>query len=95
MKTAVLNATDQRILSVSTAEDQADRRHECGDDGDPDRVVLDRGDEDVRREQRLVVVEPDEVVALAVVEAAPRRVDRRVDDPDAEQERGRQRGTRP
>ena len=37
--------------------------------GDPEEVVLDRRQERVGREQLLVVVEPDEVVAVAVVEA--------------------------
>ena len=40
-------------------------------------------------EERLVVVEPDELVAAPVVEAADDRADRRVDDPDPQQdERG-------
>ena len=42
MKTAVLNATDQLIRSVSTAKIEPDRRHERRHDRDPDRVVLDR-----------------------------------------------------
>ena len=47
MKTAVLKATDQRDALDQDREDEPDRRHERGHDGDPDRVVLDRGLEDV------------------------------------------------
>ena len=64
MNTAVLNATDQRIRSVSTAKIEPERRDQRRHDGHPDRVVLDRGDEDVGGEELLVVVEPDELLAV-------------------------------
>src|SRR5262249_41663417 len=51
-------------------------------------VVLDRGLQRSGREQRLVVVEPDEAVAAVAEEAAVDRLDRRIDDPDAEEEQG-------
>ena len=70
-------------------EHEPDRRHERGHDRQPQDVVLDRRGQGVLGEQLLVVVEPDEVRALAVEEAAHDRVDRRVDDPHAEQDRGR------
>ena len=51
-------------------------------------------DQRVVREERLVVVEADEGVAFAVVEAPDDRADRRVDDPDAEKdERRREKGS--
>ena len=61
-KTTVLNATAQRDPLGQHGEDQADRGHERRNDGDPDQVVLDRGRQGRRREERLVVVDPDEVV---------------------------------
>ena len=44
MKTAVLNATDQRIALGQDGEDQADRGHERRHDQQPEEVVLDRGE---------------------------------------------------
>ena len=70
-------------------EHEPDRRHERGHDRQPQDVVLDRRRQRVLGEQLLVVVEPDEARALAVVEAAHDRVDRRIDDPHAEQDRCR------
>ena len=66
-------------------EDETDRGHERRHDEEPQEVVLDRGEERVVGEERPVVVETDELVPVAVVEAPDDRSDRRVDDPDAEE----------
>ena len=70
-------------------EHEPDRGDERRHDQEPEEVVLDRGDERVVGEERLVVVEPDELVTVAVVEAPDDRADRRVDDPDAQQDERR------
>ena len=95
MNTAVLNATDHAMRSVSTANTSPIAVTSRGHDGNPDRVVLDRLADRRRREQRVVVVEPDEVIAGAIEEAPLDRGEHRVDDPDAQdherrtEERGR------
>ena len=86
MKTAVLNATDQLTRSVMTAKMRPIAVTSAGYETDPDRVVLDRGNVVGSCEEALVVVEPDEVLAGAVVEAPDERPDGRIDDPEREEE---------
>ena len=89
MKTTVLKATDQRTRSSSTANTSPIAVTSAGTIASHSDVVLDRRGQGVLGEQLLVVVEPDEVRAAAVEEAAHDRVDRRIDDPHAEQDRRR------
>ena len=85
MKTATLNAVENRTRSSRTAKTSPIAVTNAGTTREPEEVVLDRGPERLVGEERLVVVEPDELVAAPVVEAADDRADRRVDDPDPEQ----------
>ena len=88
MNTTVLNATDHRTRSVRTAKMSPIAVTNAGTISEPEEVVLDRGDRAVVREQVLVVVEPDEVVAAGVEEAAIDRRAGRIDDPDQKEEGG-------
>ena len=63
MNTATLNATEKRTRSRSTAKTSPIAVTNAGTIEEPEEVVLDRRDERVVAEERLVVVEPDELVA--------------------------------
>ena len=62
MKTIVLNAVDQRMRSVSTANTSPKNVTRNGKTHHPDDVVLERDDDVRRREDRLVVAEADEAL---------------------------------
>ena len=63
MKTAILNATDQRMRSVSTAKTRPIAVTRAGTTATQIALFLIAVASRVGREERLVVVEPDEVVA--------------------------------
>ena len=61
MKTAILNAIDQRTRSVSTAKTSPTAVTAAGTISDPESVVLERRLQPVVGEDPLVVVDPDEL----------------------------------
>ena len=85
MKTTTLNATEKRMRSRRTANTSPIAVTNAGTMRSQRKLFLIAVNERVVGEERLVVVDPDELVAVAVVEAPDDRADRRVDDPDAEQ----------
>ena len=87
VNTANLNAVAQRMRSVSTAKMRPRAVTSAGTTATQIAVFL-TDVSGVSSGKIVVVVEADERVAGAVVEAADRRPDRRVEDPDAEQHGG-------
>ena len=83
-KTTVLNATDQRTRSVSTAKIRPIAVTNAGTTATQIALFLIAVSSVERREEPLVVVEadPGAEVALLAEEAADDRVDGRIDDPD-------------